>query len=154
MREIKFRGWRRKYQEWMTGYLVIREEPYLHDIIQPIGDNSSVTGAVERDSVGQYTGLKDKNDGKGVFAGDVVNIHIFVLGVDPGTLGAYEDEQEFINVEIKHGNPFDGDIYVPAFYFEYGEEIILLSTLPLHEESVEVIGNIYENPELLEEAPQ
>lgn len=61
MREIKFRGIREKTGEWVYGYLVEREEPFLHDIVVPIGNSSSCTWAIKRGSEGQYTGLKDKN---------------------------------------------------------------------------------------------
>ena len=43
MREIKFRGVREKTGEWVFGHLVVRESPYLHDIVVPIGVSSSCT---------------------------------------------------------------------------------------------------------------
>lgn len=107
---------------------------------------------VQRESDGhlmRFTGALCK-EGNKVFAGDVVNIHIFILSHDPDTLGVFEDEHEFLQVEIKHGNAYETEFYVESFYFEYEDEIVLLASLSLHEESFEILGNIHENPELLE----
>ena len=35
MREITFRGKREKTGEWVDGYLIKRDEPFLHDIVVP-----------------------------------------------------------------------------------------------------------------------
>lgn len=81
------------------------------------------------DLIMQYTGLKDKN-GKEIYEGDVIE-HI---------QGIYDrtkiKEKVFWNDELAGFNPFsdydsDCDIYVEM-------------------ETVEIIGNIHENPELLE----
>jgi hypothetical protein len=131
MREIKFRG--RAYDgHWCYGSLVMR------DGNPSISSNNSEWG-VEPETVGQLTGLKD-NNGVEIYEGDVVNCHIFVQELGEN-YGVVEGEREFIgkvsfdvtgfNVEA---NGFRDN---PVFYEEF------------HEESLEVIGNIYENPELL-----
>lgn len=68
----------------------------------------------------QYTGLKDKN-GKEIYEGDIVNMPNYFL-------------DEFINCEIK-------DLRV--FYLSVRHALI-------EESELEIIGNIHENPELLE----
>lgn len=77
----------------------------------------------------QYTGLKDKN-GKEIYEGDVVCHVIDEIVETIGGYPRYEKEGEIITVTI------------PGFY-QMQDDIDLSET--------EVIGNIYENPELLTE---
>ena len=62
MRPIKFRGWNEKNKRWLYGaYLVNRGFPYIvEDGIQsPFAEPADFR--VGEDTVGQFTGLKDKN---------------------------------------------------------------------------------------------
>lgn len=62
MRPIKFRGWNEKNKRWLYGtYLVNRGFPYIvEDGIQsPFAEPADFM--VGEDTVGQFTGLKDKN---------------------------------------------------------------------------------------------
>ena len=62
MRQIKFRGWNEKNKRWLYGaYLVNRGFPYIvEDGIQsPFAEPADFM--VGEDTVGQFTGLKDKN---------------------------------------------------------------------------------------------
>lgn len=87
----------------------------------------------------QSTGLTDKN-GVEIFEGDIVKMHYFY---EDGSSGAVrEAEKEIIGVV---------GIDVLGTYTECeGYKYYWLNYLELPEEELEVIGNIYENSELLE----
>jgi|WetSurSiteA1Bulk_404760.scaffolds.fasta_scaffold34197_4 uncharacterized phage protein (TIGR01671 family) len=125
MREIKFRGWN-KENKTMT-------PPF--PIFMCTGDPEC------RYIFMQYTGLKDKN-GKEIFEGDIVNWYIG--GIEPYGIGwiVYGGHWEYagFGIETHRLNPpnetgFTWDMLNP----EYAKD-------------AEVIGNIYENPELSQEA--
>ncbi|HEM3629300.1 TPA: hypothetical protein U1C40_000031 [Streptococcus suis] len=101
----------------------------------------------------QSTGLFDKN-GAEVFEGDVVKLHHFTeCYSDQG--GFYEGEEELIGF-IKYGYTEDevksvGKVYPPRWLLKTSSDEIDFSFLyGVHEESFEIIGNVYENPELVE----
>lgn len=139
MREIIFRGKRKDNGEWIEGSsLKVTINGKTADLI--FGDNFSFDGndveslshaLIAPNTIGQYTGLKDKN-GKRIFEGDVVSTGIkrqylvvgfrdgcFILNCNDGGKNYYDIMLQFI------GEPWTT--------YEFGE----------------VIGNIHDNPELL-----
>lgn len=122
MRAIKFRAWDKEYQEMKYN----AEQAYdgcgqLHAI-----DCFGQLLEEENYKVMQYTGLKDKN-GKEIYEGDIVNY-------------SHPRTNEIIRtVTFKHGAFGIEGIYEKT-------HIIFGNILDSH---IEVIGNIYENPELL-----
>ena len=129
MMEILFRGKRIDNGAWETGSLVIVRMD-CHDAQYYIADK--MTGyhtPVDPSTVGQYTGLKDKN-GKRIFDGDVAKVlqgkdkDIAYVGFENGAFMLY---------------PKTGNIYERTLW-EYW----------YNDWDVEVIGNITDNPELLE----
>lgn len=123
MREIKFRGKLINSGKWAYGNLCIRKTGTV--IITPDETVLGTYGKVNPDTIGQYTGLKDKN-GKEIYEGDI----IYVNPEDEVAFILWDEETARYIIQFK-GWCADFDNY-------YGKEL-------------EVIGNIYNNPELLEE---
>lgn len=142
MREIKFRAW------WPT----IKEMQYFDDIgfLPPEGDLLLLNGTdmndeskyhgfsgIDEQMLMQYTGLKDKN-GQEIYEGDIVKC-----------VARPEYKSDSGNREIYWGHDFGFCFRSPPT-----DEYEYTHGLPLSwggYESVEVIGNIYENPDLKEE---
>ena len=143
MREILFRGKRIDNGEWVYGhygeYTNMRSETIS---AMSVPNKNSIYGNlcydVDPSTVGQYTGLTDKN-GKKIFEGDIV----FYWCSD-------------IVAVVKFGEYQDSDSTKKAYgYFvEYLEDgKIVQENMDSREKDdeygCEVIGNIHDNPELL-----
>lgn len=113
MREIKFRGLTIRGQ-WVVGLLAQNANDYF------ISNRAGKAFAyqVREETIGQYTGLKDKN-GKEIYEGDIV-------------LRGSDNSPEVVE--------FDDDIDTDGVYGRCSGWAF---------DGWEVIGNIYENPELL-----
>lgn len=142
MREILFRGKRKDNGEWVEGNLVndnnlfnknnaTKMDPY---ILTADGDDYDTWHCLDYEfgycevipeTVGQYTGLKDKND-KMIFEGDIIE-----------TYGGecYQGCWEYKFITILY-NMTDYDSIIALYNLGFSE----------------IIGNIHDNPELLEEA--
>lgn len=146
MRNITFRGKCLDNEAWMYGDLIENQGRYFiyhassENTIEDNEDGRIVVAAVEVDpaTVGQYTGLQDKN-GKKIFEGDIFKedysgIVRSVFRV-PGGL-AFED------------NPvsFGYDHRAPVYPYSSIAEMQNASWLSKY---CEVVGNIHDNPELL-----
>ena len=136
MREILFRGKRTDNGEWVYGNLVRGcDEKYVY--IVEFGNKEMCRNYVNvnPDTVGQYTGLKDKNGTK-IFEGDIV----LVPYIDPIFKCTWNDTSPCERATVKHCN---GMFYVE--YIESGDKF----TLSAMDGYMKIIGNIYDNPELL-----
>lgn len=128
MREILFRGKRKKGDKrWVEGDL-------LHGYSGFGITNRYYAGSsfeVVPETVGQYTGLEDKN-GKKIFEGDIVKYsEIDIDGSDDKYIGVIYYNQSTANYVIQKGK------YMVNFVTSWICD-------------VEVIGNIHDNPELME----
>lgn len=132
MREILFRGKRLDNGEWIQGDLV--QFP-AHGVVRIIKQEQPYEDAeVDLDTVGQYTGLTDKN-GRKIFEGDIVEY--------PIEQGKYS-EQDIHEVvfETRQGAAYFGIKMSDIETWDF--------CLSVPAKLMRVIGNIHDNPELLE----
>lgn len=130
MREIKFRGKRLDNGEWVYGDLHIRTPfPHIHSEI----DYGKVN--IDPHTVGQFTGLHDKN-GKEIYEGDIVKWILTMPEV--GVNGGYEEyeTEEIGEIQWDAGALYLGEYCAAGFAYD-------------SEDYAEIIGNIHDNPELL-----
>ena len=152
MREILFRGKRIDNGEWVYGYAV--KGNYKKGqifIAKSIGIGYFFTGCITADeviseTVGQYTGLIDKN-GKKIFEGDICQV-VYTDRMCDTDGKHYENEHEmFEEVVFEKGTfCFETTIEDIAFYRPIEFDIYWKQKIKYFE----VIGNIHDNPELLE----
>lgn len=133
MREILFRGKRTDNGEWIEGDL---KQAFRGNQLSSCGIMKTPTAycwRVDPETVGQYTGLTDKN-GVRIFEGDIVQIKDFTHGC-----------------ALNYKQPTSK--WVVKWYEETARfGIDYMKTLPYDFTESEVIGNIHDNPELLETA--
>lgn len=135
MREILFRGKDSITKSWVYGALVQQQDDPLKEkafIISysnyQFGDFSeAVMHEVDPETVGQYTGFVDKK-GKKIFEGDIVSIYN-----SKAFLFAVEWNNQYVLKCTTNG---------------VSDNILNVIESP---EDVEVVGNIYDNPELIKD---
>lgn len=165
-REIKFRGKRLNNGEWVYGDL------------RDTGYNTTITNrmhyVVDPETVGQFTGLKDRS-GKEIYEGDIIRFfgtesYVINPDCDPCLHMHSIYVKEHISQVEYVGSQFiaylNGDINISLDLAGFDSIEQLRDVLYLKEEDkcdslgteindsllgIEVIGNIYDNPELLEQ---
>lgn len=148
-REIKFRGI--SIDEWVYGMLCkVNEgdtehgEPIKYKIQTDEKEYGEYVKCfiTDENTIGQYTGLHDEN-GKEIYEGDIIEFSYDVF------TGNFDTKVGRGTIEF-----IDGAFYIKPFEIEGrkvkdtdNEEWFLLYTV--NTDTLEVIGNIYDNPELL-----
>ena len=140
MREILFRGKTKITGSWIYGFYgenTTTKEPQI------VGKNDFCYSIVIPETVGQYTGLVDKNGTK-LFEGDIVRI-AYLFGWDDEQEKNVPEEEYISKIYSIDGCPFcvdlqhcDGDM-TPIAWLDWSYD----------DAEIEVIGNIHDNPELL-----
>ena len=133
MREIEFRGKNINTCEWIYGSLVVRDYTGYTSYIIVSDDAFDWVDPyrnfeVKSKTIGQFTGLYDRNNSK-IFEGDIVKLHLaysLFIGV------VYYEDCFFI-VRGHYDNEKEKNIFYLSKTIEK-----------------EIIGNIYDSPELLE----
>lgn len=130
MREIKFRAIHKSSNTMVYGNLLVGVDFDGDQLVQieHTDPQDFQQWTVIPETVGQYTGLKDKN-GKEIYEGDIVYVKQNIYAQKHLTVEWGVDRWEF-KEEFDNGD----------YYYGYA----------IRWEEVEVICNIYENPELLE----
>lgn len=144
MREIKFKAWAKESKIFLNDdFNLIFDTQGL----VAINSESGISVNLDFIELSQFTGLLDKN-GKEIYEGDIVRLHRFiqVLGEN---MGVMEGEEEIdCEVTFSYWGVGFKSIKIPSDFMLYSDYEANNDI----EEQVEIIGNIYENPELLNEA--
>lgn len=112
---------------WVHGYL--SDENYIYD------KSLECEFLVDENTICQYTGLNDKN-GKKIFEGDIVRYGDICGEVK---FGLHES-----NWQIGKHNQ--------GFFVTFPKEYFLRNELGYWRNKIAVVGNVFDNPELLEKA--
>lgn len=137
MRTIKFRGKCCHSDAWAYGNLVDYGEDECPEIqgfdVFREGRDVWQEMTVERDTIGQFTGLHDKND-KEIYEGDIVEVYDFTSVY----ASKYQGVVKMIHCTwvVEYGWMFG--ISHPNLYFD-----------DFAERKTEVIGNIYDDEQLV-----
>ena len=134
-----FRGERVDNGEWAEGDLMQWSDGTIRICVENGNDEKTATTVIP-ETVGQCTGLTDKN-GKLIFEGDVVKSDGYIFIVKFGKCGGVANNENYGYM----GFYFDGfdDITNDALRMGLRNDICYFT-------DIEVIGNIHDNPELLE----
>jgi uncharacterized phage protein (TIGR01671 family) len=126
MREILFRGKRKDGGKWVYGYFAITDanSPSIYNGKKGLDKYGNHWASVDPGTVGQYTGLKDK-DGAMIFEGDILQFQ--------------PPEEDIYKVVFNQG----GWMLVPGGGSDCDEYLYEWHT------TAKVTGNIYDNPERL-----
>jgi len=128
MREIKFRAWDKQTRNWCELYTVDNAVEWYnrkHSIFRGFFDRHII--------LMQYTGLKDKN-GKEIYEGDII--------------------------DKSYTNPLNGELVIQRYIIKWHNgmyKAVFIKDKPYYDrclwmeyKDTEVIGNVFDNPELLE----
>lgn len=130
MREILFRGQRIDNGEWVYGSLITaivsKKNKSINTFIklQDAVETNLETFVVKPESIGQFTGLLDKNKNK-IFEGDLCRCEFGLTGIFKKAIVYYESACFYVDDKDPSGN-------------------LTLSYFHKNSKEIEIIGNIHE----------
>ncbi len=147
MREIKFRGKNLNTKEWVYGDLLqwndgeiaIGVHGQFIDDGYHFNENYDKTPYVDETTVGQYTGLKDKN-GKEIYEGDLIKAPSGRIYAVIFSTWKHEEKRDFPKVI---------DLYEHTGWCISLDGVNPCELLDSEVCQGSVIGSVYDNPELL-----
>jgi len=125
MREVKFRAWDNYDKKMVSWMEILENRSYTYDFM-----NNVLKNLIPQ----QFTGLLDKN-GKEIYEGDICR----------GTMPDTERDEPFDLMEVKYEDASFSLYRIKNNRGLYFGEL----DMPALNKSIEVIGNIFENSELL-----
>ncbi len=141
MREILFKAKRKDNGEWVEGYyckwkqirrtICVAEEKIVDCIIVWMSDGSMLRHEIDPDTLCQYTGLTDKN-GKKIWENDICDRKEKYPEIVTYNKGDWQLDYSYALGKEKHFCACNLGFYA------------------CERKCVEVIGNVFDNPELLE----
>ena len=157
MREILFKANRIDNGEWVEGYYLSDNRPNGSHFIVCYCKYEEKTYEIDPSTICQYTGLNDKN-GQKIWENDVVDFlgHKGTVKYECGSFGiAYRECIDWEEIESNicpitgcdnalYACENDNFISLWEIYWNFNDEDNSVNT-------VEVIGNIFDNPELINE---
>lgn len=137
-----FRGKRKDNGTWVDGNLVYTRTTTLGVVTEIY--TLEMRYEVIPKTVGQCTGLKDKN-GKLIFEGDIVEADGYIFFVNFGKCGGVANKVDYGYI----GYYLDGYDEITKKALSYGlrDDICYFT-------NIEAIGNIHDNPELLQRSDE
>lgn len=142
MREILFKAKRIDNGEWVEGYLIkdLHEEEWYIGYLFGGDAHDTDVAKIDPNTICQYTGLTDKNGNK-IWENDILSVLL---------IGETDEQKE--NCIVRYGRKAENFRIELGFNLEWTKTDYLRCDICFWTENreVEVIGNIFDNPELLE----